>query len=76
RSTQPTSSAASDVYKRQFDYRLTKQEYRVFRLLKQSIGKCISRTEMCYYLWESAPSRAKESRLSGIIKSLKKKMGA
>ena len=57
-----------------FDYRLTKQEYRVFRLLKQSIGKCISRTEMCYFLWESTPSRAKESRLSGIIKSLKKKM--
>ena len=64
-----------DIDLENFDYRLTKQEYRVFRLPKQSIGKCISRTEMCYYLWESAPSRAKESRLSGIIKSLKKKMG-
>ena len=73
--SKPTLTKEKDIDLENFDYRLTKQEYRVFRLLKQSIGKCISRTEMCYYLWESAPSRAKESRLSGIIKSLKKKMG-
>ncbi|MFR3683870.1 MAG: helix-turn-helix domain-containing protein [Enterococcus sp.] len=72
--SKPSMVNEKDFDLENFDYRLTKQEYRVFRLLKQSIGKCISRTEMCYFLWESAPSRAKESRLSGIIKSLKKKM--
>lgn len=44
--SKPTLTKEKDIDLENFDYRLTKQEYRVFRLLKQSIGKCISRTEM------------------------------
>ncbi|MGL9730961.1 helix-turn-helix domain-containing protein [Enterococcus sp. DIV0756] len=70
----PTLSKEKVLFLEHFDYCLTKQEYRVFRLLKQSLGKCISRTDMCFYVWETTPSRSKESRLSGIVKSLKRKM--
>lgn len=71
---EPVLAKEKDITLENFDYSLTKQEYKAFRLLEQSKGKYITREDMCYALWNAAPSKSKESRLSGIIKSLKKKM--
>ena len=61
--SKPTLTKEKDIDLENFDYRLTKQEYRVFRLLKQSIGKCISRTGdvlllvgICTFKSEGKPS--------------------
>ncbi|MGM0168664.1 hypothetical protein IGI39_004419 [Enterococcus sp. AZ135] len=53
---------------------LSKQELKVFKVLQQSKGNFVTRESLSYHLWGVAPTNSKESRLSGIIKSLKSKL--
>ena len=50
------------------------QELQVFRILQESLTSYISRETLSQQLWGELPTKSKESRLSGIIRSIKKKL--
>lgn len=54
---------------------LSAQEKEVFTLLEEENGNFVSREKLCYHLWNGAPTNSMESRLSGIVKNLRKKIG-
>ena len=54
---------------------LSAQEKEVFSILEKETGKFVSREELSYLLWNAAPTNSMESRLSGIVKNLRKKIG-
>jgi len=53
----------------------SRQELQVFRILQESQKNYISRETLSQQLWGEPPTKSKESRLSGIIRSIKKKLG-
>lgn len=53
---------------------LSNQELQVFRILQESKNKYISRETLSQQLWGEPPTKSKESRLSGIVRSIKKKL--
>lgn len=52
----------------------SKQERNVFQVLQNSQPKFITREALSQELWGEAPTKSKESRLSGIIRSIKRKL--
>ena len=50
------------------------QELQVFKILQESGKKYISREDLSEKLWGEPPTKSKESRLSGIIRSIKSKL--
>ncbi|MFQ7233966.1 MAG: helix-turn-helix domain-containing protein [Enterococcus hulanensis] len=52
----------------------SRQELQVFRILQESQKNYISRETLSQQLWGEAPTKSKESRLSGIIRNIKKKL--
>lgn len=50
------------------------QELQVFRILQGTKGNYISRDSLSQKLWGEPPTKSKESRLSGIIRSIKRKL--
>ncbi|MBU5359602.1 helix-turn-helix domain-containing protein [Enterococcus raffinosus] len=52
----------------------SRQELQVFRILQASKDDYISRENLSQQLWGEAPTKSKESRLSGIIRSIKEKL--
>ncbi|MFR3687015.1 MAG: helix-turn-helix domain-containing protein [Enterococcus sp.] len=52
----------------------SKQELQVFRILQESQKNYVSRETLSQQLWGEPPTKSKESRLSGIIRSIKKKL--
>jgi len=68
--TQNTGETTLEIMLRTF----SKQELEVFRILQKSQGSFISRETLSQQLWGELPTKSKESRLSGIIRSIKKKL--
>lgn len=52
----------------------SKQERDVFQVLQNSQHRFITREALSQELWGEAPTKSKESRLSGIIRSIKRKL--
>ena len=52
----------------------SKQELQVFRILQDSHKNFVSREFFSHELWGGPQTKSKESRLSGIIRSIKKKL--
>lgn len=52
----------------------SRQELQVFRILQESQRNYTSRESLSQQLWGELPTKSKESRLSGIIRSIKKKL--
>lgn len=52
----------------------SKQERVVFQALQSAQKKFINRETLSHQLWGEPPSKSKESRLSGIIRSIKRKL--
>lgn len=52
----------------------SRQELQIFRILQESDKSFISREVLSQQLWGEAPTKSRESRLSGIIRSIKKKL--
>lgn len=52
----------------------SKQERIVFLILQRSQNRFITREALSQELWGEAPTKSKESRLSGIIRSIKRKL--
>lgn len=50
------------------------QELQIFQILQESGNKYISRETLSKRLWGEPPTKSKESRLSGIVRSIKRKL--
>ena len=54
--------------------KLSIQELKVFLVLQKSPNNFVSRESLSHELWGLPPTKSRQSRLSGIVRSIKKKM--